>query len=98
MISVDSDRSHCRIAVQDRGPGVPAHLLDKIFDMFYVIGEGDHRKHGTGVGLAICRGMINAHNGRVWAEQRDNGGTRFVVELPLVYPDSLQNGFSEEEQ
>jgi signal transduction histidine kinase len=42
--------------------------------------------------------MINAHNGRVWAEQRDNGGTRFVVELPLVYPNSLQEGFSEEEQ
>jgi len=98
VISVDSDSSHCRIAVQDRGPGIPAHLLDKIFDMFYVIGEGDHRKHGTGVGLAICRGMINAHNGRVWAEQRDNGGTRFVVELPLVYPNSLQEGFSEEEQ
>lgn len=98
MIRVDSDSSSCRIVVEDRGPGIPAHLLDRIFDMFYVIGEGDHRKHGTGIGLAICRGMINAHSGRVWAEQRNDGGTRFVVELPLVHPDSLEEGPNEEAQ
>jgi two-component system sensor histidine kinase KdpD len=98
VIRVDSDTSHCRIAVEDRGPGIPQALLEKVFDMFYVIGEGDHRKHGTGVGLAICRGMITAQNGRVWAEQRNQGGTRFVVELPLLYPDRLQQEFSEDEQ
>jgi two-component system sensor histidine kinase KdpD len=98
VINVDSDASHCRIAVEDRGPGIPEALLEKVFDMFYVIGEGDHRKHGTGVGLAICRGMITAQNGRVWAEQRDKGGTRFVVELPLLYPDPMQQEFSEDEQ
>jgi two-component system sensor histidine kinase KdpD len=50
------------------------------------------------VGLAICRGMITAQNGRVWAERRENGGTRFVVEVPLVYPESMQESFSEDEQ
>jgi two-component system sensor histidine kinase KdpD len=98
VIRLESDSSTCRIIVEDRGPGIPAHLLDRVFDMFYVIAEGDHRKHGTGVGLAICRGMINAHNGRVSAEQRDEGGTRFVVELPLVHPESLLDGLNEDSQ
>lgn len=98
VVRVDSDDHNCRIAVEDRGPGIPGHLLEKVFDMFYVIGEGDHRKHGTGVGLAICRGMITTQNGRVWAEQRDKGGTRFVMELPLVYPEFMQQSFSEDEQ
>lgn len=96
VISVASDEHSCRIAVEDRGPGIPEHLLEKVFDMFYVIGEGDHRKHGTGVGLAICRGMITAQNGRVWAEQREMGGTRFVIELPLEYPEPMQESLSEE--
>lgn len=98
VIRVDSDGTSCRIAVEDHGPGIPAHLLDRIFDMFYVIGEGDHRKHGTGVGLAICRGMITAHSGRVWAEQIDKGGTRFVVELPLVHPAPPQDGDNEDNE
>jgi two-component system sensor histidine kinase KdpD len=98
VVRVDNDADSCRIAVEDRGPGIPEQLLEKIFDMFYVIGEGDHRKHGTGVGLAICRGMITAQNGRIRAEQRPGGGSRFVMELPLVYPESTAQGFSEDEQ
>lgn len=86
VIRVEGGGEVCRIAIEDRGPGIPEHLLDKVFDMFYVIREGDHRKHGSGVGLAICRSMIVAHGGRVWAEQRSGGGTRFVVEMPVVQP------------
>ncbi len=87
MVVVAGSNGVCRIAIEDRGPGIPAHLLEKVFDMFYVITEGDHRKHGTGVGLAISRSMIVAHGGRVWAEQRSGGGTRFVVEMPLIQPE-----------
>lgn len=86
VIRVEDGSDVCRIAIEDRGPGIPEPLLDKVFDMFYVIREGDHRKHGSGVGLAICRSMIVAHGGRVWAEQQSGGGTRFVVEVPVVQP------------
>lgn len=95
-IGVAADTTTCRIAVEDRGPGIPDALLERVFDMFYVIAEGDHGKHGTGVGLAICRGMIAAHSGRVWAEAREGGGSRFVIELPLVHPDITQEGLSED--
>jgi two-component system sensor histidine kinase KdpD len=96
VIRISGDDAFCRIEIEDKGPGIPEHLLEKVFDMFYVIGEGDHRKHGTGMGLAICRSMLAAHEGTVWAEPGHTGGTRFVVEVPLVYPDNRNDSFNED--
>ena len=78
-------RTHDRqlfIEVLDRGPGVPEHDLQRIFDKFYRIpvpeGAG-----GTGLGLSICKGIVEAHGGRIRAENRAGGGLRIAIQLPL---------------
>ncbi|WP_308375652.1 ATP-binding protein [Microbulbifer sp. RZ01] len=87
-ISVDRKGNTCVIEIEDRGPGIPEALREQIFDMFYVVSGGDQKKQSTGMGLAICRGMIGAHGGSVHAYAGSQGrGTRLVVELPVDYPD-----------
>ncbi|WP_337841815.1 sensor histidine kinase KdpD [Rheinheimera sp.] len=72
------------IEIEDSGPGIPAALREKVFDMFYVVADGDSKRHNTGMGLAICRGMVGAHGGSVVATAaRSGSGSRFVIELPL---------------
>lgn len=84
---VSQDQSLCRIEIEDSGPGIPEPLREKVFDMFYVVADGDSKRHNTGMGLAICRGMIGAHGGTVKAEAAKSGsGSRFVVELPFPKP------------
>lgn len=84
VISVFTRDDKCLITIDDKGPGIPPGLREKIFDMFYVVANGDKKSAGTGMGLAICRGMISAHRGSVYATDRpDNKGSRIVVELPI---------------
>ncbi len=78
------------LSVTDSGPGLPAHLTERIFDRFYQIDGGRGRSSsGVGLGLAICRGFIEAHGGRIWAENRTDGvtGAIFHIWLPpkLLY-------------
>lgn len=76
---------HCVIAIEDNGPGIPRSQQDQIFNMFYVVADGDKKKNNTGMGLAICKGMISAHGGTIMAMDGHNGlGTRIEVTLPLV--------------
>jgi two-component system, OmpR family, sensor histidine kinase KdpD len=70
------------VAVADRGPGLPAGDEQRVFEKFYRVpsatGQG-----GVGLGLTICRGIVEAHGGRIWAENRAGGGTTFAFTLPL---------------
>jgi two-component system sensor histidine kinase KdpD len=71
------------VRIVDRGPGIPAPQLERIFEPFYRsrrLGEGHG---GSGLGLAIVRGFVEANGGRVWAESLPSQGTSFVIELPL---------------
>jgi two-component system sensor histidine kinase KdpD len=68
------------VEVADRGPGLSAGEDTRIFEKFY---RGMHTHGGAGLGLTICRGIIEAHGGRIWAEPRDGGGARFRFTLPL---------------
>jgi two-component system, OmpR family, sensor histidine kinase KdpD len=74
------------ISIADHGPGIPSYELERIFDKFYRI-SGTARKNtsimGTGLGLAVCRGLIEAHGGRIWAENRPEGGAIFRFTLPI---------------
>jgi two-component system sensor histidine kinase KdpD len=78
------------VAVGDRGPGLVHGDQERIFQKFYrakryrVEASGDER--GTGLGLTICRGIIQAHGGRIWAENRAEGGAIFRFSLPLGEP------------
>ena len=71
------------ISVADRGPGVPAVDLERIFDKFYRV-LGTQRITGSGLGLAVCKGLVEAHRGRIWAENRDGGGAVFRFTLPIT--------------
>lgn len=74
---------HVRIAIEDEGPGVPSAERERIFDPFRR-GSGAIAAAvaGSGIGLAVVREILHAHQGRVWVEQAPAGGARFVVELP----------------
>ncbi len=83
-VTLEQINDTCTINIEDKGPGIPEDLREKIFDMFYVVSDGDHKKNNTGMGLAICKGMIAAHGGSVTAlEGSQKTGTRFLVEIPL---------------
>ena len=71
-----------RIDIRDTGPGIPAELRERIFDEFasYQVSSG---RSGAGLGLAICRMLIDAHQGRIWATSNDPGAT-FSFELPCA--------------
>ena len=72
-----------RVIVEDQGPGVPAELRERVFDKFFrAMRDGDQGKHGTGMGLAIAQGIVEAHGGRIWIEAGESGhGARVIVEL-----------------
>jgi two-component system sensor histidine kinase KdpD len=90
-IRVELEDNNCLINIEDRGPGIPESLREKIFDMFYAVSDGDHKNQNTGMGLAICRGMIVAHGGKVSVHAgSDNNGTCFVIQLPMDKPISVE--------
>lgn len=73
-------------SIADRGPGIPPYDLERIFDKFYRVSGAKRRNSsvmGTGLGLAVCRGLVEAHGGRIWAENRPEGGAIFRFTLPL---------------
>lgn len=75
---------YAQIAVRDRGPGVPEAYRERIFARFVQADASDARgKSGAGLGLYIARQIAHAHSGRLWHETPEDGGARFVLELPL---------------
>ncbi|HSX20786.1 MAG TPA: ATP-binding protein, partial [Gammaproteobacteria bacterium] len=70
------------VSVEDRGPGISGDEVSRLFEKFYR-GRMLTSKRGLGLGLAICRMIIEAHGGIIWAENRDGGGSAFRFTLPL---------------
>lgn len=81
-ISAVAEGSVVRVEVVDRGPGLPLGEEARVFDKFYRA-AGTVAQGGIGLGLTICRGIITAHGGRIWAENRPGGGAAFRFTLPL---------------
>ena len=72
------------ISVTDTGRGIPPDALPRIFERFYrVDGARQSRIGGSGLGLAIVRAIVEAHGGRVWAENAAGAGARIIFTLPL---------------
>ena len=72
------------IQVDDQGPGIPPDNLETIFERFYTSRPGMEFGKNSGLGLSISRQIIEAHGGRIWAENKSEGGARFCVTLPIV--------------
>ncbi len=66
----------------DHGPGIPKEALPLIFERFYRV-RGERTITGTGLGLYICKQIIQAHRGKIWAESTPGQGTTFFIELPI---------------
>lgn len=77
-ITVGSRGDEAWVSVEDTGPGIEADAAGRIFEPFFTT-----KPDGTGMGLAICRTIIDAHGGRLWAFPREGGGAGFTFALPL---------------
>jgi two-component system sensor histidine kinase KdpD len=73
------------VEVSDHGPGLPPGQEEMVFHKFFQ-GDGTRAAGGAGLGLTICRGIVTAHGGRIWAAPRDGGGAAFRFTLPLGGP------------
>jgi signal transduction histidine kinase len=82
-----SAASGYRVDIQDSGPGVPTHLTEKIFEQ-YVSSSSSSDRSGGGLGLAICKAIITAHQGKIWATPSEKGG-QFSFVLPLGRQSSM---------
>jgi two-component system, LuxR family, sensor kinase FixL len=71
------------IAVEDSGPGINPNDMDRIFDAFFTT-----KSHGMGLGLSICKSIIESHGGRLWASTRNPHGSVFYIQLPCEVPNS----------
>ena len=72
------------ISFTDRGPGIPTESLPLIFERFYRVRSNEKTITGTGLGLYICKQIIQAHRGKIWAESNPGQGTTFFIELPVT--------------
>lgn len=94
-LNVHHDKDWITLDIIDNGPGIPQTEKENIFNMFYSLSQGDrHQSYGkgTGMGLAICRGMVEAHGGQVMALDNPHGqGTMMQIKLPITALNSVSN-------
>jgi signal transduction histidine kinase len=83
-ITLSSQDNQAHIAVSDNGPGIPEENLPNIFSRFYRVPNQNRAVRGSGLGLFICRRIINAHEGEITAESNFGEGTTFHIYLPLM--------------
>jgi two-component system heavy metal sensor histidine kinase CusS len=81
-VRIDGRDDGVHVSVEDRGPGIPETLAGRVFEPFVTGHARRGARGGYGLGLAICRTIVQEHGGHIGFEPRPGGGTRFVVEFP----------------
>jgi len=83
-VRATEDKENVRISITDTGIGIPADRLKIIFDKFYQVDGSSSRKYGgVGIGLSVCKSIINKHYGSIWAES-DGLGSTFHISIPKL--------------
>ncbi|MDE3180245.1 MAG: DUF4118 domain-containing protein [Acidobacteriota bacterium] len=77
------------VSVLDHGPGIEETHRDRIFDKFYRVPGQGGKAGGTGIGLAVAREILNAHEGDIWVESRPGQGSEFFISIPISGPESF---------
>jgi signal transduction histidine kinase len=91
-VDIDGDNEHVKVSIQDTGIGIPAEDISHLFQKFYRVDNSDTREiGGTGLGLYLCRRLVETMNGRIWVESEYKKGSTFFVELPRVSHESAQS-------
>ena len=81
-VAIESEPSLVRVRVEDQGPGVPESLGQRAFEPFVTGRNRRETRGGYGLGLAICRSIVDDHTGTLRYENRMEGGARFIAEFP----------------
>ena len=71
-----------QFAVSDTGSGIPAEMIEAVFERFWQVGKNDRR--GLGLGLYVSRSIIESHDGKIWAESKLGEGSRFIFTIPIA--------------
>ena len=87
-LEVEASDAEVTFHVQDQGRGIPQHLLDSIFEPFEQAHPDSVALGGSGLGLTICRRIVEGHGGRIWATSEEGAGSRFSFALPRSGPRS----------
>ncbi|HSX01398.1 MAG TPA: HAMP domain-containing sensor histidine kinase, partial [Candidatus Saccharimonas sp.] len=82
-LSVTKHRDTIQTSVTDNGTGIPADAMPHLFTKFFRVGEMSATSRGTGLGLYICRSIVEAHGGKIWAESTEGKGATFTFRLPM---------------
>lgn len=78
ILTAKHDEKSVRVSVRDKGPGIDEAFIERIFEAFYT-----NKPQGMGMGLSICKSIIEAHGGRLWAENHPEGGATFSFTVPI---------------
>src|SRR3990172_3614935 len=80
---IEEDIDWLLFEIEDEGPGIPPSELSRIFEPFHRKGGKETNKTGTGLGLYFCRVVVEAHQGKIWAENREGKGAIFYIKIPI---------------
>jgi signal transduction histidine kinase len=85
-VELFSMRDQVRVSVSDEGAGIPPENIERVFEKFYTLPSCSrtHSATGTGLGLTICKKIVESHGGQMYARCRNGGGSIFTFTLPLV--------------
>jgi signal transduction histidine kinase len=82
VLRTEAEEGGARLSVSDTGPGIDAEDIPHLFDRFW---QGQRSRRGSsGLGLAIAKGIVDAHNGRIWVESTPGHGSTFFILLPTL--------------